>query len=1123
MILFARKHIVLYSCLLALAGSSCHQGNTLFVPLQPGQTHIDFVNRPEKHDRFSILYYLYYYNGGGVAIGDINNDGLPDIYFTSNSPGHNKLYLNKGNFVFEDITNKAGVGGSADWCTGVTMADINGDGLMDIYVCAVAHAHGLKGHNELFINNGNGTFTESAAQYGLDFSGFSTQAVFFDYDHDGDLDCYLLNQSHKANSNIVDTSNRRRFDPLAGDRLYRNDRVGGKGGFTDVSASAGIYQSSLGYGLGIAVADFNNDGWDDIYVGNDFHENDYYYLNNGDGTFTESGANHFNHYSRFSMGNDAADFNNDGQLDLITVDMLPPDEKTLKSYGSDEHYDTYHQKITRNGYQDQYSRNCLQRNNGNGASFSDIALMSGVFATDWSWSPLFADFDNDGNKDLFISSGIVKRPVDLDYIRFISNGENHKILNSSDKMDDKALELMPDGASHPFLYKGDGVSAFTDVSESWGTGGMKGYFNGAAYADLDNDGNLDMVVNCLNAPALILKNNAPKKNYLTVSFKGGGMNTKGIGAKAYVFAGGKMQYQQLMLTRGFMSSSEERLHFGLDSIGRVDSLLIVWPDQRYQVMRGLAVNRPVVAEEGAAMVGFRYADFFPGGIPKGLQGGGAGRVLLDGATGPEDISRAMNIGWKHEENSFNDFGYQYLIPHMESTRGPKIAVADVNKDGWEDLFVCGAKGQPGCLLLQTKVGAFVRSDTAVFAQNKNSEGVDAVFFDANMDGYPDLYVVSGGNEYEDGNPALADHLYINDGKGHFKESPDALPAILTNKSCVAIADVNKDGFPDLFVGGLANAKQYGYPVPSYLLLNDGKGHFRPAGEPVIPLQAAGMVTAAAFADIDNDGWPDLVIAGEWMPVTIFMNDKGVFKATPLPYSTGLWQSLYITDVNGDGYPDLLAGNWGHNSKLYAGKDGPLNLFVKDFDKNGSVEQIMTYQIKGEKYTFLGKDELERALPVLKKAYLTYGEVSGKTVDYLFYDLFKDYKTLQAETLSSSVFLNDGKGNFRREDLAADLQASPIFAFQRLNNTASFMTGGNFFGVLPYEGRYDAASLQTFDVKSSGSRSSAIRAGALLTEQCRLLDVKGEVRDLKWLRTVKYGDVLIAARNNDSLLFLKYKN
>ncbi|HEY4206911.1 MAG TPA: VCBS repeat-containing protein, partial [Puia sp.] len=422
---------------------SCHRGPTLLTSLPATGTGVGFVNRPDERPGLGILSYIYYYNGGGVAIGDINNDGLPDLYFTANSKGRNKLYLNKGNFVFTDITDKAGVAGTSDWCTGVTMADVNGDGLLDIYVCAVANMQGFRGHNELFINNGNGSFTESAAAYGLDFSGFSTQAVFFDYDHDGDLDCFILNQSQHPNQNIGDTSQRRGFDPNAGERLYRNDFVAGHRKFVDVSAAAGLYQSKLCYGLGIAVADLNNDGWEDIYVGNDFHENDFYYINNGDGTFTESGAAHFRHYSRYSMGNDVADFNNDGQLDLITVDMLPGDEKTLKTYANGEHLDVYDQKITRNGYQDQYSRNCLQRNNGDAVSFSDVGLIAGVAATDWSWSPLFADLDNDGNKDLFISSGIVRRPLDLDFVYFFSNLRNPGSYGTPQQLQQAMVEKMP--------------------------------------------------------------------------------------------------------------------------------------------------------------------------------------------------------------------------------------------------------------------------------------------------------------------------------------------------------------------------------------------------------------------------------------------------------------------------------------------------------------------------------------------------------------------------------------------------------------------------------------------------------------------------------------------------------
>jgi hypothetical protein len=1041
---------------------SCGRHDRAFTRLSSLQTRIDFRNELKPRKGFGILYYLYYYNGGGVAVGDINNDGLPDLYFTANSKSGNRLYLNKGNFQFEDITAKAGVAGTSDWCTGATMADVNGDGRLDIYVCAVQGEHGLHGHNELFINNGDGTFTESAEKYGLALAAFSTQAVFFDYDHDGDLDCFVLNQSHHPNQNIVDTSNRRRFDPNAGGRLYRND-IATTGKFTDVSVQAGIYQSSLCYGLGVSVADLNNDGWEDIYIGNDFHENDYYYINNGNGSFTESGAKHFGHYSRFSMGNDIADFNNDGQPDIVTVDMLPPDEKTMKTYGSDEHADIYNFKILHNGFQNQVSRNCLQRNNGSGKTFSDIALMAGISATDWSWSPLFADLDNDGNKDLFITSGIVKRPVDLDYVRFVSDLAAKVNRNASTEYDEETVARMPEGSSWCYLFQGDGKGDFRNV---------------------------DLIVNPLNATAFIFKNNGNGKRQLTIDCKGSGANSFGIGAKAWVFTNGKMQYEQLMLTRGFQSSVEPRLHFGLDSINQVDSVLIVWPDQKYQLLKGIPAGKPLTVYQKNARDSFRYAVFFP---PP------AERLT------PQPIA----CNWEHAENDFNDFSYQRLIPHKESTRGPKLAVADVNHDGLDDLYLCGAKGQPGALMIQQPDGTFIRQDTALFNHFIACEDVDAAFFDANGDGFPDLWVVSGGNEMPANGIANADRLFLNDGKGHFTLSPTNLPQHLWTKSCIAVADVDHDGDQDVFVGMLADQQKFGLPMQSYLYLNDGKGNFTYADAKTINLLNLGTVTTASFTDINKDGWPDLVVAGEWMGVKIFLNDHGKFTEKEIPHSTGLWQNICTMDVNGDGYPDLLAGNWGHNSKLWAGKNGPLKLYVKDFDFNGRLEQIMCYTVDGNEYPFLPKDELEQAVPVLKKAYLTYGEVAGKTVQYMFYDLFKDPLSLQAETLSSSCFINDGKGDFTRMDLPDALQMAPVFCFAPLKQAGSYLAGGNFYGTLPYEGRYDALMPTLFSFDRS---KAAFSPGPVLPE------AGGELRDLKWVHTAKYGDLLVAARNNDSLIF-----
>jgi hypothetical protein len=1083
---------------------SCNSKNDFFEKLPETKTHITFQNNLPERKGFNILYYLYYYEGGGVATGDINNDGLPDIYFTANTPGNNKLYINKGNFEFEDITAKAGVSGISDWCSGVTMADVNADSWLDIYVCAVSEKFGLTGHNQLFINNHDGTFTDQSEAYGLNMKCYSAQAVFFDYDHDGDLDCYLLNESDRPNQNIVDTSHRRKYDAHTGDRLLRNDMNLPANKFTDVSAQAGIYQSNLGYGLGLAVGDINNDGWDDIYVGNDFHENDYYYVNNGDGTFKESGENHFNHYSRFSMGNDIADYNNDGQLDIVTADMLPPDEKILKTYGSDESPDIYNFKIIRNGFQHQYSKNCLQRNNGNGSSFSETALLSGVSATDWSWSPLFADFDNDGNKDLFITSGIVKRTTDLDYVKFISNAYTQKQLNNSADLDETAISKMPDGISHCYIFKGDGQLKFEDKSKEWGLEKYKGYFNGASYADLDNDGNLDLVVNSINAPAVIYKNNAPKKNYISISFKGDGLNTYGIGCKAYIFQKNRsdsyrMQYQQLMLTRGFQSSSDTRLHFGLDSLNIIDSLLIVWPNQKYQTIKNIDANKQLTVYQKDAKGLFNYSSWF--------------KPLPDLFTNASDN---INANWKHKENDFTDFNVQYLIPHAQSTRGPKIAVGDVNGDGLDDFYACGAKEQPGALMVQQKNGSFVQSDTAVFNPDAGCEDVDAIFFDANGDGHPDLYVVSGGNEYFGNNNLLLDRLYLNDGKGHFTKPTNSLPLLFENKSCVTVTDIDNDGDIDIFVGNLANARAYGIPQTSYLLINDGKAHFTLADETAISLSNIGIVTAAQFADINKDGWKDLIITGEWMPITIFINKKGKFEKSSIPNSAGLWQTVFMDDVNNDGNLDILAGNWGWNNKFWSGKNGPVKLYVNDFDKNGQTEQLLSYTLNGEEYPFLAKDEVEKALPLLKKHYLLYAEYAGEVMKDVFYGWIDTVKPVMAERLGSAVLYGDGKGSFTINDLPPQLQLSPIFSFQKINQPSSsenrYVSGGNFYDVIPYEGRYDAQPLAMFS-----SKGNTIN----YFPQINLSQIQSQIRDLKWIRTAN-GNVLLAAGNNDRILFLGYK-
>lgn len=1108
-----RSRTVFALSLLFFLLAACEQrmnekSETLFTLIEPAYSGVDFINQLSYSDEFNIYTYRNYYNGGGVALGDINNDGLLDIYLTGNQVP-NRLYLNKGNFQFEDITEKAGVAGTQTWSTGVAMADVNGDGLIDIYVCNSGNIEGGKDKkNELFINQGDLTFREMAGTYGIADEGYSTHAAFFDYDRDGDLDLYILNNSYQAIGSFnLRKSERGKRDPFGGDKLMRND--GGQ--FTDVSEEANIYGSVIGFGLGVTIGDINKDGWLDIYVCNDFFERDYLYINNADGTFREELPAQMQSISSGSMGADLADIDNDGWPDLFVTEMLPRDHARLKTIGLFEDWNRYQYNVV-NDYHHQFARNMLQLNSG-GNAFHEIGRLAGVEASDWSWGALVFDMDNDGRKDIFVANGIYQDLTNQDFLQFVSNEEFVKSVLSRNAVDYKKLtDAIPSTPISNYAFRNSGDLSFRDATTEWGLG-KPGFSNGCAYGDLDNDGDLDLIINNVNMPSFVYRNEAdnlhPGHRYIKVVLSGSDMNSSAIGASITAEAGGRIFYVEQMPTRGFESSVDHRVNIGLGLIDRVDRITVNWPDGAVTILDSVAANQTLV---------LRHADAT------------ASDPALETATSVETVlmkqEAVPKISFTHDESEFVDFDRDHLVFHMMSTEGPRLAKGDINGDGREDIFIGGAKGQASVLLIQNQAGEFVPSNQALFERDKLSEDTGSLFFDADNDGDLDVYVCSGGNEFLPGSAALADRLYINDGNGILKRSEQPLPSpsVHESTSVVAAGDFDGDGDMDLFLGARLVALQYGLPASGYILTNDGHGHFTDRTNEVAPgLNTIGMITDAVWVDIDGDGDPDLAVVGEYMPIKIFRNDSGVLvdvsEAAGMRDTHGWWNRIEAADLDLDGDIDFVVGNHGLNSKFKASREKPVSMYVGDFDQNGMLEQIVCVFHGDKSFPMVLRHDLVGQIPSLKKKYLKYESYKDEMLADIFSERELEHALcLQAFELRSSILLNDGRGKFEMRSLPLQAQFSPVYGIEVADidgdRMPDIIVGGNLFGVKPQAGRYDASHglLLKGDTRGNFTPVPHSRSGILIT---------GEVRDII-LTTDRKGPLLIFSRNNDSVLTYRFR-